>query len=77
MALGDTVSLDLQQKKLEVIFDTGVVGDKPVLDRVYVDIHASTTNQEAYEMAYALAEFSTYELYGIEINTTDVLGPIN
>jgi len=77
MALGDTVSMDLETKKLEIIFDTGVVGDDMVLKRTYVSINTSTTNQEAYDMAYAFAEFSTYSLYGIEVNTTACLGPIN
>lgn len=77
MALGDTATLDLETKKVEIIFDTGIVGDKPVLKRTYVDINASTTMQEAYDLAYAFAEFSSYSLYGIEINSTQVLGPIN
>jgi hypothetical protein len=77
MALGDTATMELETKKLEIIFDTGVVGDKPVLKRVYVPVNGSTTMQEAYDMAYAFAEFSSYALYGIEINATQVLGPIN
>ncbi|HPR97480.1 MAG TPA: hypothetical protein PK466_14210 [Thermotogota bacterium] len=77
MAIGDTVSIDLETKRVEIIFDTGIVGDKPVLKRVYVPVNASTTNQEAYDMAYAFAEFSSYALYGVEINVTQVLGPIN
>jgi hypothetical protein len=77
MALGDIVSMDLETKKLEIIFDTGIVGDKLILKRVYVPVNASTTIQEAYDMAYAFAEFSSYSLYGVEINSTQVLGPID
>jgi len=77
MAIGDIASMDLETKKLEIILDTGVVGDKPVLKRVYVPINAATTVQQAYDMAYAFAEFSSYSLFGIEINATQVLGPIN
>ncbi len=77
MAIGDTTTLDLESKKLKIILDTGVVGDKPVLKRVYIPINSATTMQEAYDMAYAFAEFSSYSLYGIEINATQSLGPIN
>lgn len=77
MAIGDTTTLDLETKKLKIILDTGVVGDKPVLKRVYIPINSATTMQEAYDMAYAFAEFSSYSLYGIEINATQSLGPIN
>ncbi len=77
MAIGDTSTMDLETKRLKIILDTGVVGENPVLKRVYIPINAATTMQEAYDMAYAFAEFSSYSLYGIEINVTQSLGPIN
>lgn len=77
MAIGDIAEMNLEYKKLEIILDTGVVADKPVMKRVYVPINAATTLQQAYDLAYALADFSSYSLFGIEINSTQVLGPIN
>jgi len=77
MAIGDTSTMDLETKRLKIILDTGAVGDKPVLKRVYIPINSATTTQEAYDMAYAFAEFSSYSLYGIEIAVTQSLGPIN
>ncbi|HRW35411.1 MAG TPA: hypothetical protein P5107_10185 [Thermotogota bacterium] len=77
MAIGDTANMTIETKKLEIILDTGVVSDKPVLKRVYIPVNAATTTQQAYDMAYAFAEFSSYSIFGIEVNSTQVLGPIN
>lgn len=77
MAIGDTATMDYETKKLEIILDTGVIGDKPILKRVYIPVNTATTLQQAYDMAYAFAAFSTYSVYGIEINATQELGPID
>lgn len=77
MAIGDTATVDLTEKRLKLTLDTGIVGDSPVYSRIYVPINSGTTTQEAYDMAYALAEFSEFSLYKIEILQEESLGPIN
>jgi hypothetical protein len=77
MAIGDTATVDYTEKRLKITLDTGVVGDSPVLSRTYIPVNAGITAQEAYDMAYAFAEFSEFSLYKIEILQEDSLGPIN
>lgn len=77
MAIGDTATVDLTEKRLKIVLDTGAVGDKPVLVNTYVPVNAAATTQEIYDMAYAFSEFSQYSLYAIEILQEESLGPIN
>jgi len=75
MAIGDTTSVDMEEKRLVVVLDTGVVDAS--YDKVYVPINSTVTEQQAYDIAYVIAEFTTYTLVGIEFEITQHLGPIN
>lgn len=77
MGLNDPVSVDLTDKVAVLILDTGEIkNEKPVLKRVRIPAKPTATTQQLYDAAYALAEYTQYGVYDIEIQNLDSLDPI-
>mgnify|MGYP007068771182 FL=1 len=78
MGLNDPVNVDLTQKVAVLILDTGVLkNEKPVLKRIRFPVLSTATNQQVDDAAYALAEYTEYSVYDIEIQNMDSLDPID
>jgi len=78
MGINDPVTIDLTEKEAVLILDTGVLkNEKPVLKRIRIPVLATATNQQVYDAAYALAEYTEYSVYDIEIQNMDSLDPID
>jgi len=77
MAIGNTATVDYETHRLKITLDTGIVGDSPIYARIYVPLETTVTTQQAYDMAYALAAFSEFDVYEVEILKTESLGPID
>jgi hypothetical protein len=78
MGLNDPVSIDLTEREAVLILDTGEIkNEKPVLKRLRIPVNASATTQQVYDAVYALAEYTTYAVYDIEIQNMDSLDPID
>ncbi|MBO8166394.1 MAG: hypothetical protein DRP32_01580 [Thermotogae bacterium] len=78
MGLGSTVVNLSNTKRLQIVWDTGVVEDgEPVYYRQSISVDSSITEQEAYDAAYNLASLSTYTISEIRLISTDSLGPID
>lgn len=76
MPLGDTATIDSTTKTLTLVMDTGViVNTRPVYSRVRFTVKPSATLQQLYDAAYALEQYSQYDLIGIEARTNDLIGP--
>jgi len=78
MALGDTVINLLTEKRLQIVWDTGVVDEegKAVLYRQSLPVESDVTEQETYDAAYNLASLTTYSIVEIRLIVTNNLGPI-
>lgn len=78
MSLGTTASVLETGKTASVILDTGEISnEKPVLKRVRFPLQSGATVQEVYDSAYAIAEYTQYSVYGVELTTLEALGPID
>jgi len=78
MALGTTAGVIGTEKTVTAIFDTGeIVNEKPVLKRVRYQVQNSADVQDVYDSAYAIAEYTQYSIYGIELGTVEEIGPID
>jgi len=78
LAIGDTVTTDVTEKVLVLLWDTGVLnGTNPVYDRTRIPLNNSCTLQQVYDAAYAMAPYSSYSLAGIILESSDELGPID
>ena len=79
MGLGATVVNLLTEKRLQIVWDTGVVDEngEAILYRQSISVESDITEQEAYDAAYNLASLTTYSIVEIRLIETDNLGPID
>lgn len=67
-----------RSKKLELRLDTGaIINDKPVITSISFTVLSTATTQQLYDAAYALAEYSEYQVYSIAISLREELDPID
>jgi hypothetical protein len=77
MAFGDTVVVLSNEKKLKIKWDTGEVKeDKPVYYNQTIGVNNAMTSQEAYDVAYKLGTLLNYTVAGIDLDSSDALGPV-
>ena len=63
---------------LKLTLDTGVIAnDKPVFTSVSLSVLTTATDQNLYDAAYALAEYSEYEVYSIVKRVDSNYDPID
>ena len=78
MALGDTVVVGENEKRLSLLWDTGAVDENgdPVTRRQTIRVEATASDQDCYDIAYTLASLTTYTLVDISVSESTPLGPI-
>ena len=63
---------------MKLTLDTGIISnDKPVFTSVTIAVLTTATNQNLYDAAYALAEYSDYDVYSIKKSLVSNFDPID
>ncbi len=77
MGLGDTVMNFQTDKRLQIVWNTGIFEEgEPVVYRQSIVVDPSMTEQQAYDAAYTLESLTNYSIEEIRLISTDHLGPI-
>lgn len=78
MALGDSVQVIEQTKRLVIVWDTGAVDEEgnPITRRNTIAVSNNSTDQVLYDLAYQLEALTNYTIYGISIADSKDLGPV-
>lgn len=76
MPLGDNVTIDREATRVRMTLDTGtIVNGRPVYRNMYMRVKPSATDQQVYDAAYTLEQYTQYDLIGIERSNILTLGP--